>query len=200
MPKSLHADMYSVDSIYFAAYMALAAFILMLHVYHSVLFWFSRGLSCLGYASIKHVFLRFLVYSRLNYQFPGLANLSPLQLIICLAYFIGNIACNLVDVHSLQDEATRAAHLSLINMWPLFFSGGREFGARILGMSQKTYGIIHCLAGLLVTIQASIHVAITCQMVPFTTEDDNQYYGLLVGRLLFGFFTLTKLSSRHSNY
>ena len=127
--------MYSVSSIYFAACMALAAFLLMLHVYHSVLSWFSRCLSCLGYASIKHIFLWFLVYSRLNYQLSGLANLSPLQLIICLVYFIGNAICNLVDVHSLQDEATHAAHLSLINMWPLFFSDGCEFGAHILGMS-----------------------------------------------------------------
>ena len=192
--------MYSVESIYFAACMALAALLLMLYVYRSVLSWLSRRLSCLGYTSIYHIFLRFFVYSRLDHWFFGLASLSPLQLLICLAYVTGNVVCNLVDVHSLQDEATRAAHLSLINMWPLFLSSGREFGARILGISRKTYGVIHCMAGLLVTLQASIHVAIKCQMIPFTTEDENQYYGLLVSGLFSYFvFISTRLLKRHSN-
>ena len=192
--------MYSVESIYFAACMALAALLLMFYAYRSVLSWLSRRLSCLGYTSVYHIFLRYLVYSRLNHRLSGLKTLSPLQLLICLAYVTGNVVCNLVDVHSLQDEATRAAHLSLINMWPLFLSGGREFGARILGISQKTYGVVHCMAGLLVTIQASIHVAIKCQLVPFTTEDENQYYGLLVSELFpYLVFTLTRLLTRHYN-
>ena len=178
--KVFHSVMDSVEFIYFAACMALVALLLIFYVYRSVLSWLSRRLSCFGYASIYHISLRYLVYSRLDYRLFGLATLSPLQLLLCLAYVTGNVVCNLVDVHSLQDRAIRAAHLSLINMWPLFFSGGREFGARILGMSRETYGVIHCMAGLMVTIHASVHVAITCQTVSFTMEDENQYYGLLV--------------------
>lgn len=68
---------------------------------------------------------------------PGLAALLPLQLLMCLAYVAGNVICNLVDVHSLQERATHATHLSLANMWPLYLSGGCEFGACILECLEK---------------------------------------------------------------
>ncbi|KAL5362284.1 hypothetical protein BJX96DRAFT_177017 [Aspergillus floccosus] len=133
---------------------------------------------------VRHGYLRYLVYPRLNRRIPGIALLSPLQIILTVVYFVGTGLYNLLAVHTLQQASRRAAHLSLINLSPSFLSCGREFGARLLGLSLETYGIIHRTTGFMSVVQAAIHITIQSRTQKFTTADQTQYYGLVAACML----------------
>ena len=91
--------------------------------------------------------------------------------------------------------------MALINLIPMFLSGGYEFGARLLGVTLETYGIIHRTIGLTAVIQAIIHVVITAKTRQITTADDTQFYGIVVGlpgsqkKLTYGVLTVCLLVS-----
>ncbi|KAE8397426.1 hypothetical protein BDV37DRAFT_276930 [Aspergillus pseudonomiae] len=85
---------------------------------------------------------------------------SPLHLLLTLAYLVGTGVCNLIGVQSLREAGSRAALLSLINLIPLFISGGYEFGARILSISLETYGAFHRTAAFVTVLEAAIHIVI----------------------------------------
>ncbi|KAE8396950.1 hypothetical protein BDV37DRAFT_277291 [Aspergillus pseudonomiae] len=106
-------------------------------------------------------------YPRSSWRVFGIDSLSPLQVAMVMVYFIGTAVCNFIGVNTPSEKGTRAAHLSLINLLPLYFSGGRDFSARLLGLSLETYGIIHRTAGFMTVIQATVHVVITYHEVPF---------------------------------
>ena len=150
----------------------------------------SPGRRCLGSASIYHILLRYLIYPRRCLYLPFVTSISPLQTIIVFLYLGGTALCNFIGIQTPQEGATRAAHLSLINLCPLFLSGSHEFGAFMLGISLKTYGTIHRVAGLMAAIQAAIHVTLICQHTHFTPSNDVQYYGFLVSTLSINFMLL----------
>ena len=106
---------------------------------------------------------------------------SPFHLICAIIYLVWTGICNVVKVRSIHEAGSRAAHMALINLIPMFLSGGYEFGARLLGVTLETYGIIHRTIGLTAVIQAIIHVVITAKTRQITTADDTQFYGIVVG-------------------
>ncbi|KAH1336849.1 hypothetical protein KXX16_005720 [Aspergillus fumigatus] len=85
-------------------------------------------------------------------------------MVFFLLYLFGTGVCNIVGTDTLPERAARAAYLSLINMFPLYFSGGWEFGAHLLGTSLRTYGLIHRMTGCMVVLQAAIHIAMAACM------------------------------------
>ncbi|KAL3473202.1 hypothetical protein BJX99DRAFT_249151 [Aspergillus californicus] len=173
------------ELIYFATFASLVVLLVTLCLYRGLFFCLFQRFSLLGSASIYHVYLQYLVYPRFNPRILGLAKLSPLRTVIFLLYVVGTIVANVAGLHTLQQRATRAAHLSLINLCLLFMSGGREFGAYLLGISRETYSMVHRIAGFMAGVQAAVHVALACQKTWFTTADDTQYYGLLAMYELF---------------
>ena len=97
---------------------------------------------------------------------------SPFHLICAIIYLVWTGICNILKVQSIHKVGSRAAHMSLINLIPMFLSGGYEFGGRLLGVTLETYGIIHRTIGLTAVIQAIIHVAIIAKTRQITTADD----------------------------
>ncbi|THC91233.1 hypothetical protein EYZ11_009313 [Aspergillus tanneri] len=63
-------------------------------------------------------------------------------------------------------------------------------------MSRETYGIIHRMTGLMATIQAAVHITITCQKIQFTTKDDTHYHGLLAGCMFLSLLILPLVKRR----
>lgn len=111
-----------------------------------------------------------------------LANLlpSPLYVLLTISYFAGTIVCNVIRVRSLSDAGVRAGHLSLINLIPMYLSGGYEFGAYLLGVSLETYGAIHRIVGVMAVTQATIHVVIMVRTEVVSTANNSHLYGILV--------------------
>ncbi|KNG84829.1 hypothetical protein ANOM_009840 [Aspergillus nomiae NRRL 13137] len=101
------------------------------------------------------------------------------RLVLTTAYLVGTGVCNFVGVQSLPEAGSRAARLSLINLMSLFFSGGNEFGARLLGVSLGTYGAFHRTVGFVTVIQATIHVVIIAKTRSISASDNLQFYGIL---------------------
>ncbi|KAB8069861.1 hypothetical protein BDV29DRAFT_198373 [Aspergillus leporis] len=152
--------------------------------------------SCLGSTSPYHLFLRYLAYPRSSWRLLGIDALSPLQAVWLLAYFSGNCVCIFVGTKSVSEKGTRAAHLSLINLLPLYFSGGREFSARLLGLSLETYGIIHRSAGFMAVLQATVHVIIANQDIVFDVSNSTHFFGLLGGCMFLSLLFLPTVKRR----
>ncbi|PLB53847.1 hypothetical protein P170DRAFT_343437, partial [Aspergillus steynii IBT 23096] len=108
--------------------------------------------SLLGSTSIYYIYLQYLVYLRFNSCILSLAKLSLLWTVIFLIYIINIIITNITGLQNLQQYITCAVYLSLINLCLLFLSSGREFGIYLLGISQETYSIVHCITGFIAGI------------------------------------------------
>ncbi|KAB8226968.1 ferric reductase family protein [Aspergillus alliaceus] len=152
--------------------------------------------SCLGSMSPYHLFLRYLAYPRTSWRVGGLDNLSPLQAVVLLLYISANCVANFVWTKSVSEKGTRAAHLSLINLLPLYFSGGQEFSARLLGLSLEAYGIIHRSAGFVAVLQATVHVIISYQDMVFDVSKPTDFWGLLGGCMFLSLLLLPMVKRR----
>lgn len=128
----------------------------------------------------QRLFIDTLVYRISHLGFWGRLP-SPFHLICAIIYLVWTGICNVVKVRSTSETGSRAAHLALINLIPMFLSGGYEFGARLLGVTLETFGTIHRTIGVTAVIQASIHIVITATRRRITTADDTQIYGIVVG-------------------
>ncbi|KAA8649652.1 uncharacterized protein ATNIH1004_002323 [Aspergillus tanneri] len=121
------------------------------------------------------------IFSRMHTRFSGSHRLATFMYPVPFrTYLVGNGACNFIGVQSLSEAGSRAARLSLINLIPMFISGGYEFGARLLGVSLQTYGAFHRMVGLVAVIEATIHVLIIAQTRSISTSNTMQVYGVLV--------------------
>lgn len=166
--------------IYFLTLAALIVTLIFHRIVRSIPLFLLSRCSFLGDKSIRHIFLMYFAYPRLPWRFMGLDYLSPIHISFILVYFGVTAFFNLFGVHSFAEAGTRAAHLSLINLFPLYFSGGREFGAHLVGTALKTYALIHRLTGIMAVLQAVIHVTIVCQSTTLRLSDKSHFYGFLV--------------------
>lgn len=139
----------------------------------------ANGLSTVLSAHFRPFLLANLVYPISHTGFWGLLP-SPLHLILMVLYSVGTGVCNFAGVQSMSEAGTRAARLSLVNLIPMFLSGGYEFGSRVLGVSLSTYGAVHRTVGIMAVVQAAIHVAIMARTMSILAIDNRQFYGLLV--------------------
>ncbi|KAB8265960.1 hypothetical protein BDV32DRAFT_134070 [Aspergillus pseudonomiae] len=119
-----------------------------------------------------------------------------LRLVLTTAYLVGTGVCNFVGVQSLPEAGSRAARLSLINLMSLFFSGGNEFGARLLGVSLGTYGAFHRTVGFVTVIQATIHVVIIANTRSISASDNLQFYGILAASMFLSLVILPLVRKR----
>jgi hypothetical protein len=170
--------------IYTLTLASVIVFLLLYSLLRCISRWTTARHAWLGSWSVYHVFLRYLVYPRIGWRALGLDALSPLQMVFFLLYFFGTGVCNIVGADTLPERGTRAAYLSLVNMFPLYFSGDREFGARLLGTSLRTYSLIHRMTGCMVVLQAAIHIAMVCQAVHVTLAEETNFYGFLASLTL----------------
>lgn len=89
---------------------------------------------------LYYLFLRYFSYPRPTWRLFGLSELSPLSMGLLFLYFLGTGACNFIGAQTVSERSTRAAHLSLINLLPLYLSGGPDVSARLLGISLDLSG------------------------------------------------------------
>jgi hypothetical protein len=102
----------------------------------------------------------YFAYLRLPWRFIGLDYLSLIYISFILIYFSVTTFFNLFRVYSFAKAGTYTTHLSLINLFLLYFSGGCEFSVYLIRMALKTYTLIHHLMGIMAVLQAVIHVTI----------------------------------------
>ncbi|KAH3502314.1 hypothetical protein KXV55_005947, partial [Aspergillus fumigatus] len=119
-----------------------------------------------------------------------------LHISFILAYFGVTGFFNLFGVHTFAEAGTRAAYLSLINLFPLYFSGGREFGAHLVGTALKTYALIHRLTGIMAVLQAVIHVTIICRSTTLRLSDKSHFYGFLGACMFLSLLILPAIKGR----
>ena len=131
------------------------------------------------YSGILSAIILALIVVRFHHAVLGYLKTHPGTTVLAL-YLLGTGTCNFVGVHTAQQEGTRAAQISLINLLPLFFSGGRELGAQMTGLSLQTYEAIHRTIGFMSVLQATIHIIIVIPSRQFSSSDNLQFYGLVV--------------------
>ncbi|PGH19274.1 hypothetical protein AJ80_04027 [Polytolypa hystricis UAMH7299] len=101
-----------------------------------------------------------------------------------ILYFCGTAACNFIGVGSTAQAGSRAAQLAVVNLVPVLLASSHDFGARMLGISLRTYGSIHTTSSLMVFIQSLIHTATVIHRATFSPAEPQQFYGSLGGLTL----------------
>ncbi len=169
-----------VERIYLLCLAAVGTVLIIYRLVYAVSSWTMMSIPCFGNRSIRHILLSSLVYPRLPVKILGIDTLSPSRIILLVIFFGGTGVCNFIYIDNLSEASRRAAQISLTLLIPLFLSGGREFPARLLGISLETYGFIHRNIGLMSAIQASVHVAIVSRSIKFDTSNSIHFSGLVV--------------------
>ena len=99
-----------------------------------------------------------------------------------LTYFAANVFCTCFKVSTGSDVATRAGHLSLINMVPAYFGFHLSFVCTLLGVSLPRYRLFHASTGTMSIILGVIHAIINAIGKPnFGTRGSGQVFKLIVG-------------------
>lgn len=107
------------------------------------------------------------------------------QVAFALIYFAANAFCTCFRVSTASDVATRAGHLSLINMVPAYFGFHLSFVCTLLGISLPRYRIFHASTGTMSIILGVIHAIIDAASKPsLGTRGSGQAFKLIVGYFL----------------
>ena len=128
---------------------------------------------------VRPFILNHIIYAHSYYHFIGLGSISRSRFILTTLYYIGTGICNCIGVHTIDDAAKRAARLSIVNLIPMFLGGGYEFGARLLGISLRSYGFLHRLFASVAFLEATIHIVIQAQ-TRMISLNQVQIYGIIV--------------------
>ena len=98
-----------------------------------------------------------------------------------LIYFAANAFCTCFMISTASDVATRAGHLSLINMVPAYFGFHLSFVCTLLGVSLPTYRLFHASTGTMSIILGVIHVVISAAGKPgLSTKGSQQVFQMIV--------------------
>ncbi|KAE8371411.1 FAD-binding domain protein [Aspergillus bertholletiae] len=147
-------------------------------------------------ANFRPWWLANLAYLRPRLHFLGIKIILKPQFLIPILYTACTIVFNLVGVHSVTQAGVRAAHISLITLFLLFWASDHEFGARLLGVTLGTYQSIHRISAFMAGIQAVVHVIITTQNIKFSVSDASQFYGLMTGCMFLSLLFLPMVRRR----
>jgi hypothetical protein len=118
---------------------------------------------------IYQQYLRPFFITKLTYPryIPLLSWTYPLRVLILIIYLAATACFNLIGVESISAAATRAAKLSLINLFPLFICS-HEFACYLLGLPLSTYRVIHRATGIVAFVEALVHIA--CHGIIYVTQ------------------------------
>lgn len=172
--------MISIEDIYLICLSALLILFILYGVRKIIPLSGSRHRFLLYSKNVYHLFLRYFSYPRPTWRLFGLNELSPLRIWLLFLYFLGTGACNFIGTQTVSDRRSRAAHLSLINLLPLYLSGGPDVSARLLGISLEAYGVIHRASAFMAVLQAGIHSGIALRETGLNLSKSMDLYGLLV--------------------
>ncbi|CAG8902310.1 unnamed protein product [Penicillium egyptiacum] len=171
--------------------LVVVAALLCIGIYH-----YARVASYYVFGPFRSFFLYHIAYPKFEKRIFGLQKLSRLNLIIGFLCLVGTAVCNAWGVHSLPQASSRAARLCLAHLIPMFFAGGYELGARILGISLQGYGAIHYTFGILAMLEALVHILIITCTQSVTMSNDLHLYGVLSASMLLALMILPLVKKR----
>ncbi|KAJ5239564.1 hypothetical protein N7468_000749 [Penicillium chermesinum] len=178
MAFTLPSAVTSPEGVYTAIILFIASVYLMYHFIIVIIHFLS---SCSFFSNrIRPYILSQIIYARFNNHFLGVHSVSRSHVVLGTAYFLGTGICNVISVNTLAKASSRAAHLSLVNLAPMFIAGSYEFGARLLGISLHAYRSVHRIFGYVAFIEAVVHVVIMGCTRKISWSDHSDFYGLLV--------------------
>lgn len=76
----------------------------------------------------------------------------------------------------------------------MFLAGGYEFGARLLGVSLRTYGFVHRTFAYVAMIEGIVYVIIIARIRTLSWTNHSDFYGLLVCFCSIDYLPLSKSS------
>lgn len=125
------------------------------------LFFFIHYLPCLllSFFSYLNLKVQYLT-SRLICWHRFLSPWVHTNIIVHLIYITTNLFCLSYQASSITEAGTRAASLSLINLFPLFAGLHLSFLADLLGVSLKTFQQVHCSSGLVSASLVTFHTIV----------------------------------------
>ena len=98
-----------------------------------------------------------------------------------LIYFAANAFCTCFKVSTAGDVATRAGHLSLINMVPAYLGFHLSFVCTLLGVSLSTYRLFHASTGTMSIILGVLHAVISAiGKTSLSTKGSEQIFKMIV--------------------
>ena len=99
-----------------------------------------------------------------------------------LIYFAANVFCACFKVSAASDVATRAGHLSLINMVPAYFGFYLSFVCTLLGVSLPIYRLFYTSTGTISIILGVLYTVINAASKPSQgTEGSGQVFKMIAG-------------------
>jgi len=100
--------------------------------------------------------------------------------VFTVIYWAGTVACNWIGVDNISEAGLRAGTLSTLNFVPLLFVNRLSFGADLLGVSLRTYHLMHGSIGVMAFLQGLFHVIIVLRQSPLRLQDAVQVCGFVV--------------------
>ena len=98
-------------------------------------------------------------------------------------YLAANVFCTCFKVSTASEAATRAGHLSLINMVPAYFGLHLSFVCTLLGVSLPTYRLFHASTGTMSVLLGLLHAVINAIGKPVLgTKESKQVFELIVSQ------------------
>ena len=126
-----------------------------------------------------------LLYPLLLRRHRLLGPWSRAQVALQVIYLAANIFCICFKVSTASGAATRAGHLSLINMVPAYFGLHLSFICTLLGVSLPTYRRFHASTGTVSVLLGLLHTVINAVRKPVIgTRDSKQVFELIVNHYI----------------
>ena len=142
---------------------------------------------------LSWLFIPFMILLRKCFLYPLLLRrhrfLGPstcAQMVFELIYFAVNAFCAFFKVSTMSDVATRAGHLSLINMVPAYFGFHLSFVCTLPGVSLLRYRLFHASTGTMSIMLDVLHAIISTAAKPrLSTRGLRQVFKLIVSYCVF---------------
>jgi hypothetical protein len=108
----------------------------------------------------KFYFLKHLLYPQLPKFIPGRQQATRFDLLVFVAFLVGNILSMTINIRSKTDFLSRSAMTCIINLIPLALGAQMNIIASYCGIKLSTYSRIHRWLGRVTIFEGLIHVAV----------------------------------------
>ena len=134
---------------------------------------------------VKYVALwlsKILTYPQILHRHSLFGPWTPAGLIIHIVYISANLYCLEFWKLTASKVGLRAANLALINIMPLFLGAHLSFLADRLGVSLKTFRMVHRSAGMMSFAFVLLHILVVVArgVGAFSLNVPENLYGLVV--------------------
>lgn len=147
----------------------------------SVIFWKILTKSILySRRVLTFFFLHHLVYPIFLHRRWLWPSLTRWRVSVSILFWAGNLICSFVDFHDGSDISSRTSLLSIFNIVPLVGLPNFSQASDLLDLQVPGFRAAHGTIGLVVLVQAIIHIVTQLQHTSLDLHNNLHFWGVVV--------------------